>query len=74
VTLLDAGIVVAGAVAAVLAGVMAYLITRSEMNKHFRDARTPHRAAAKDAAVTAGFFLALALLLAIVLPRMLRAQ
>lgn len=71
---MDTAIVVVGAVAAVLAGTMAYLITRNEMNKHFRDARRPRRAALQDAAVTAAVFFALALLLAVVLPRMFRAQ
>lgn len=71
---MDVGIVVFGAVAAVLAGTMAYLITRNEINKHLRDARRPRRAALTDAAITAAFFFALALLLAAVLPRMFRAQ
>lgn len=65
------GIVVVGAVLALFAGAMAYLITLNEMRKHFRERRATHRAALQDAAFTAGFFLALALVLAIVLPRML---
>lgn len=71
---MDTAIVSFGAVAAVFAGTMAYLITRNEMNKHLRDTRRLRRAALTDAANTAAFLLALAQLLAAVLPAMLRTQ
>lgn len=57
-----------GAVAALLAGAGAFLITYHEMAKHFPGSPRPRRMAIRDAAVTAVVFLALGGVLALALP------
>jgi hypothetical protein len=65
-------IFVIGVILALVAGVSAYLITLQEMRSHFVSAsRRPGREALRSGAVTATFFVALAAVLAVALPKML---
>lgn len=61
-------VLVLSAVAGLLAGTGAFLISYHEMAKHFLGSPRPRQMATRDAAVTAAVFLALGAVLALALP------